>query len=76
MEEVEEGEKVEEVEEVEEVMEVTASARTPNPFLARWSERRFLQPLAILVTLMGLISLNGVDCPLNFYGPGMFADFG
>ena len=42
----------------------------------RWKERMFLHPLAILVVLMFLIALNGVDCPLNFYGPSMFAEFG
>ena len=42
----------------------------------RWKERTFLHPLGILVVLMFLIALNGVDCPLNFYGPSMFAEFG
>ena len=42
----------------------------------RWKERAFLHPLGILVVLMFLIALNGVDCPLNFYGPSMFAEFG
>ena len=42
----------------------------------RWKEGTFLHPLGILVVLMFLIALNGVDCPLNFYGPSMFAEFG
>ena len=42
----------------------------------RWKQRTFLQPLGILVVLMFLIALNGVDCPLNFYGPSMFSQFG
>jgi MFS family permease len=44
--------------------------------LSRWRKRTFLHPFAILVVLMSLIALNGVDCPLNFYGPTMFAEFG
>ena len=45
-------------------------------FGPRWKQRTFLQPLGILVVLMFLIALNGVDCPLNFYGPSMFSQFG
>lgn len=35
----------------------------------RWTRRTFLQPLAIISALTLFISVNGVDCPLNFYGP-------
>ena len=60
------------------------SERTRNLFIIkcwaffgpRWKQRTFLQPLGILVVLMFLIALNGVDCPLNFYGPSMFSQFG
>jgi len=44
--------------------------------LSQWNKRTFLQPLAILMFMMFFIALNGVDCPLNFYGPSMFAEFG
>ena len=30
----------------------------------------------ILMLMMFFIALNGVDCPLNFYGPTMFEEFG
>ena len=32
--------------------------------------------LVILMFMMFCIALNGVDCPLNFYGPSMFKEFG
>jgi len=64
-------------EEVQEVILVTsANGRQNGSLIQRWKERTFLHPLAILVVLMFLIALNGVDCPLNFYGPSMFAEFG
>ena len=43
---------------------------------SRWIRRNFLQPLVILMFLMFFIAMNGVDCPLNFYGPYMFKEFG
>ena len=43
---------------------------------ARWKQKTFLHPLALLLTLFALVSLSGLDCPLNFYGPSIFADFG
>lgn len=42
----------------------------------RWSQKTFLHPLALLLTLFAAVSLSGLDCPLNFYGPSIFADFG
>ena len=43
---------------------------------ARWREASFLRPLAILAPLYLAISFSGLDCPLVFYGPSMFSDFG
>ena len=43
---------------------------------ARWREKTFLHPLALLLTLFAFVSFSGLDCPLNFYGPSIFADFG
>jgi len=64
-------------EEVQEVILVTSSnGREGGSLIQRWKQRTFLQPLGILVVLMFLIALNGVDCPLNFYGPSMFSQFG
>ena len=42
----------------------------------RWRQKTFLHPLALLLTLFAAVSLSGLDCPLNFYGPSIFADFG
>ena len=62
--------------EVQEVLALSAVQEKQETWRARWSERTFLQPLAILVTLTFFISVNGLDCPLVFYGPTMFAEFG
>jgi len=63
-----------------EVDEVTELMKKENgqseSCLSRWTKRTFLQPLVILMFMMFFIALNGVDCPLNFYGPSMFAEFG
>ena len=62
----------------EELEEVEALSRVvgEGSWVARWRESTFLQPLAILATLTLLISLSGLDCPLTFYGPTIFAMFG
>ena len=65
-------------EEVQEVIMLTELRKAGGEIslMARWKKRTFIQPLSILMVLMLFISLNGVDCPMNFYGPSMFAEFG
>jgi len=64
-------------EEVNEVIELLKTQSSNSEVSqSRWRKRTFLQPLAILMFMMFSIALNGVDCPLNFYGPSMFKEFG
>ena len=63
-----------EIEEVIKLMEMKKERGTN--FISRWSKRTFLQPLSILMVLMFFISVNGIDCPMSFYGPSMFVEFG
>ena len=65
-------------EEVQEVIMLTELRKVggKTSVFARWKKRTFIQPLIIIMVLMLFISLNGVDCPMNFYGPSMFAEFG
>ena len=64
-------------EEVDEVIELMKNESSDSDNIqSRWTKRSFLQPLAILMFMMFFIALNGVDCPLNFYGPSMFKEFG
>ena len=65
-------------EEVQEIIMLTELRKVggKTSLFARWKKRTFLQPLSILMVLMFFISVNGVDCPMNFYGPSMFAEFG
>jgi len=63
--------------EVDEVIELIKNESSDSDNIqSRWTKRSFLQPLAILMFMMFFIALNGVDCPLNFYGPSMFKEFG
>ena len=64
----------EEVNEIKELVK-NQNSNSESP-LSRWTRRSFLQPLFILMVLMFFIALNGVDCPLNMYGPSMFKEFG
>ena len=63
-----------EIQEVIKLMEMKKKSGTN--FISRWSKRTFLQPLSILMVLMFFISMNGIDCPMSFYGPSMFVEFG
>ena len=64
-------------EEVNEVIELMKKQNDNSEiWLSRWTRQNFLHPLTILMFLMFFIALNGVDCPLNFYGPSMFKEFG
>ena len=65
-------------EEVQEVIKLTELRKVGGgtSFFAKWRRRTFLKPLSILMVLMFFISVNGVDCPMNFYGPSMFTEFG
>ena len=60
------------------MVKLTTKVETPSSssHLERWRKRTFLQPLGIICVLTFFIALNAVDCPLNFYGPKMFSDFG
>lgn len=58
-----------------EIEEVLALCQVKGE-VARWRQKTFLHPLALLLTLFAFVSLSGLDCPLNFYGPSIFADFG
>ena len=59
----------------QEIEEVLALCQVKGQ-TARWRQKTFLHPLGLLLTLFAFVSLSGLDCPLNFYGPSIFADFG
>ena len=65
-------------EEIAEVLALSAvQEKKPEVrWMSRWRERTFLEPLGILICLFFFLSVNGIDCPLFFYGPKMFAEFG
>merc|ERR1712179_498022 len=64
--------------EVQEVQTLSKARKADSGVgvLNRWKERTFLQPLAIVMVLTFFISINSVDCPLTFYGPTIFSEFG
>jgi len=60
--------------EVNEVLQVKERAVSGNK--SRWTSRGFLHPMGILAFLFSTIGLCGLDAPITFYGPKMFAEFG
>lgn len=63
--------------EIEEIKFCISSKNSSSPTSTnRWTSRRFLHPLAILLPMFLFIALCGFDAPLNLYGPIIFQKVG